>query len=132
MEPVRSSPPVTASATADSAASSKGMPKAGLADGANTTWSTARKPVQVAEAPKRSAALDFKAIDKAVDDLQYARLRFAVASRNYAEARKTMRPKQVITSGKIYIKRHRSTLERSSTIRRSEPKTALSTRVVTV
>src|SRR6478609_1815624 len=72
------SPPVPASTT-DSAASGKGMPKAGLADGANTTWSTARKPVQVAEVSKRAASLDFKAIDVALDDLTLAELRFVGA-----------------------------------------------------
>jgi hypothetical protein len=77
------SPPVPAPTTSDTAADAKGMPKAGLADGANTTWSTARKSVQVAEAPKRSAALDFKAIDKAVDNLAIAHLSFLVADRNY-------------------------------------------------
>ena len=64
------SPPVSAPATTDSAARSNGTPKAGLADGANTTWSTARKSIQVAEVPKRPASLDFKAIDKAVDDVE--------------------------------------------------------------
>ena len=59
------------------------MPKAGLADGANTTWSTARKPVQVAEAPKRSRSLDFKAIDEAVEIVQFAKLRFVHANNNY-------------------------------------------------
>jgi len=78
------SPPVPASTT-DSAASGKGMPKAGLADGANTTWSTARKPVQVAEVSKRAASLDFKAIDVALDDLTLAELRFVGAYNSYVK-----------------------------------------------
>jgi len=69
-----------ASAPEDSAASSKAMPKAGLADGANTTWSTARKSVQVAEAPKRSGP-----VDEAVEDVQFAKLRFVHANNNYVQ-----------------------------------------------
>ena len=77
------SPPVSAPTTTDSAISNKGMPKAGLADGANTTWSTARKPIQVAEASKRSGSLDFKRIDGAIEDVQFAKLRFVHANNNY-------------------------------------------------
>src|SRR6185369_6686703 len=79
------SPPVPAPAPEDSAASGKGMPKAGLADGANTTWSTARKPVQVAEVSKRPASFDFKAIDVALDDLTFAELRFVGAYNSYVK-----------------------------------------------
>lgn len=77
-------PPVPASTT-EGAVSSKEMAKAGLADGAPTTWSIAPKSVQVAEAPKRRASLDFKRIDGAVDDLQFAKLRFVVANNNYVK-----------------------------------------------
>ena len=79
------SPPVPAPTTSDTAADAKGMPKAGLADGANTTWSTARKPVQVAEVSKRPASFDFKAIDVALDDLTFAELRFVGAYNSYVK-----------------------------------------------
>ena len=72
------SPPVSAPTTTDSATDAKGMPKAGLANGASTTWSIAPKSVQVAEAPKRSGSLD-----EAVEDVQFAKLRFVHANNNY-------------------------------------------------
>ena len=70
-------PPVPASTT-EGAVSSKEMAKAGLADGAPTTWSIAPKSVQVAEAPKRSGSLA-----EAVEDVQFAKLRFVHANNNY-------------------------------------------------
>jgi hypothetical protein len=72
-----------APATTDDAAPGKGTPGAGLANGANTTWSTARRQVQVAEASKRSGSLNFKAIDNALNDLQFAKLRFVHANNDY-------------------------------------------------
>ena len=72
-----------APATTDDAAPGKGTPGAGLANGANTTWSTARRQVQVAEASKRSGSLNFKAIDNAFNDLQFAKLRFVHANNDY-------------------------------------------------
>jgi hypothetical protein len=77
------SPPVPAPATTDRVARGKGTSGAGHANGANTTWSTARKQVQVAEASKRSGSLNFKAIDAALDDLTFAELRFVGAYNSY-------------------------------------------------
>ena len=77
--------PVSAATTTDSAAPAEGMPKPGLANGANTTWSTARKHVQVAEVPKRSASLDFKRIGQRLDELELAELRFVFANNNYVK-----------------------------------------------
>jgi hypothetical protein len=79
------SPPVPAPATTDGATPAKGKPKAGLADGANTTWSTARK--DVSKASKSPASLDFKAIDKALVDLRLAKVQFESASKNYVKGK---------------------------------------------
>ncbi len=73
--------PVSAPTTTDSAAPAEGMPKPGLANGSNTTWS--RKVVQVAESSRRPGSLDFKRIGQRLDELELAELRFVFANNNY-------------------------------------------------
>ena len=76
---------VAAPTTTDRAAPGKAAPKPGLADGPNTTWSTARKgQVQVAEGSARRGSIDFTKINVALNEVVFAEFRFVAANNEYA------------------------------------------------